>query len=164
MVVIAPIPMKEASEAGGHFANPRDLSVVHVTDGAPRDMQDARDNGFFAARGLRRRQAARCARGAGVGGHWRGPCHRCTSGLTRNRDRNLPSEFAGPCGKNSARGGGARAQTTDGGCFRTQQCVLIAFDGNLVFPLAYSRFVHRGVGEREKYTEIVLKPGIDRAP
>lgn len=45
MAVVAH-PDDETIGLGGHLADFADLMIVHVTDGAPRDMQDARAHGF----------------------------------------------------------------------------------------------------------------------
>lgn len=46
MVVIAPHPDDEVIGVGGHFAEARDLWILYVTDGAPRNLADAAHNGF----------------------------------------------------------------------------------------------------------------------
>jgi N-acetylglucosamine malate deacetylase 2 len=46
VLIVAPHPDDEIIGAGAHIPAIRDLWVVHATDGAPRDMRDARQNGF----------------------------------------------------------------------------------------------------------------------
>ena len=46
MVIVAPHPDDEIIGAGAHMPAIRDLWIVHATDGAPRNMQEARKNGF----------------------------------------------------------------------------------------------------------------------
>src|SRR5438477_644609 len=45
-VVVAAHPDDETGSAGGRLASFEDLTLVHVTDGAPRDGADARRSGF----------------------------------------------------------------------------------------------------------------------
>src|SRR5262249_31997817 len=46
VLLVAPHPDDEIIGVGAHIPAIRDLWVVHATDGAPRDMQDAQRNGF----------------------------------------------------------------------------------------------------------------------
>ena len=68
MVVVAH-PYDETIGLGGHLADFTDLIIVHVTDGAPRDMRDARAHGFAersAYAQARRRELTAAVAEAGI--------------------------------------------------------------------------------------------------
>lgn len=46
VVVVAAHPGDETLAAGSRFDAMDDLTIVHVTDGSPRDVEDARREGF----------------------------------------------------------------------------------------------------------------------
>jgi LmbE family N-acetylglucosaminyl deacetylase len=50
MLMVVAHPDDEVIGLGGHFARLPELRIVHVTDGAPRDLRDARAHGFEEAR------------------------------------------------------------------------------------------------------------------
>jgi LmbE family N-acetylglucosaminyl deacetylase len=50
MLAVVAHPDDEVIGLGGHFARLPELRIVHVTDGAPRDLRDARAHGFAEAR------------------------------------------------------------------------------------------------------------------
>jgi LmbE family N-acetylglucosaminyl deacetylase len=69
VVVVVAHPDDEVLAAGSRMDRMRDLTVIHITDGSPRDMQDARREGFptredYAAHRRREIVAAMDALGA----------------------------------------------------------------------------------------------------
>jgi LmbE family N-acetylglucosaminyl deacetylase len=50
MLMVVAHPDDEVIGLGGHLARLPELRIVHVTDGAPRDLRDARAHGFSEAR------------------------------------------------------------------------------------------------------------------
>lgn len=68
-VIVAAHPDDETLGAGVCFRGLRPLAFIHITDGAPRDMRDAAENGFtsreeYAA--ARRREFLECLRAGGI--------------------------------------------------------------------------------------------------
>lgn len=67
--IVAAHPDDETIGLGGHLARLRDVFVLHVTDGSPRNLKDARANGFMTREDYaraRRREAVHALSLAGL--------------------------------------------------------------------------------------------------